>query len=100
MNAVPQLSDDNDDLYKYLFHYLEAIHVFRFLFQIMAKTSTQYAAINRKLKRLVTIQRQHLRTLLCAQQHDGRLKGASGDIDLLLEFSHSFGFSVKVVYFR
>nr|WP_297347309.1 TetR/AcrR family transcriptional regulator [uncultured Glaciecola sp.] len=85
IDVIPQLSDDNDDFYKYLFHCLETMHVFRFLFQNIAEISAQYPAINSKLQRLATFQRQYLRRSLSAQQHDGTLKGTSADIDLLLD---------------
>jgi AcrR family transcriptional regulator len=85
MNEIPQSSGDNVDFYKYLFHCLETMHLFRFLFQNIAEISTQYPAINSKLQRLAKFQRQYLRKSLSGQQQDGTLTGTSTDIDLLLD---------------
>ena len=85
MNEIPQSFGDNVDFYKYLFHCLETMHLFRFLFQNIAEISTQYPAINSKLQRLAKFQRQYLRQSLSGQQQDGTLTGTSTDIDLLLD---------------
>lgn len=86
MNAIPQespsfsfgasgqASKNNEDFYKYLFYCLETMHLFRFLFQNIAEISTQYPAINNKLQRLATFQRQYLRKSLSEQQQNGTLK--------------------------
>lgn len=85
MNAIPQVSEANEDFYKYLFYCLETMHLFRFLFQNIAEISTQYPAINSKLQKLAKFQRQYLRKALTGQQQTGILIGSSSDIDLLLD---------------
>ena len=85
INEIPQSSHDNEDFYKYLFHCLETMHLFRFLFQNIAEISVQYPAINIKLQRLAKFQRQYLRKTLSQQQQDGTLSGTASDIDLLLD---------------
>lgn len=85
MNAIPQSTDDNKAFYEYLFHALEAMHLFRFLFQNIAELSQQYPAITKKMQRLSNSQRQYLREALLAQKSRGTLKGDEADIDLLLD---------------
>jgi AcrR family transcriptional regulator len=85
INAIPQSSENNEDFYTYLFHCLETMHLFRFLFQNIAEISTQYPAINSKLQRLSKSQRLYLRKTLSGQQQNGTLTGTSADIDLLLD---------------
>lgn len=85
MNAIPQTSGDSKNFYQYLFYCLEAMHLFRFLFQNIAEISSQYPAINSKLQRLAKFQRQYLRKSLASQQQEGTLTGTSDDIDLLLD---------------
>ena len=85
INAIPQSSDNNEDFYQYLFHYLETMHLFRFLFQNILEISIQYPAINNKLQRLAKSQRLYLRKTLSDQQQGGTLTGTSDDIDLLLD---------------
>lgn len=85
INAIDQSSNDSLDFYKYLFHCLEAMHLFRFLFQNIAEISAQYPSITTKLQRLSKFQRQYLRSALIQQQQNDILKGSSADLDLLLD---------------
>ena len=85
MNAISPSTEHNEDFYKYLFYCLETMHLFRFLFQNIAEISAQFPAINSKLQRLATFQRQYLRKALTEQQQNGTLTGTTADIDLLLD---------------
>lgn len=85
INETAQSTSDNMAFYRYLFHCLETMHLFRFLFQNIAEISAHYPAINSKLQRLAKFQRQYLSQSLKEQQRSGALNGKAEDLDLLVD---------------